>query len=199
MNTVGNGLEVPDGQGSGRFDVNVALLRGINVGGNNRLPMKDLVAMFVDAGCEEVQSYIQSGNALFRSDPTLREDIPSRISAAIFDRFGYRVPIIARTAQEFGEVVRANPFTSANPDAGNLHVVFLADQPDPALAESLDPNRSLGDEFAVLGREIYLNCPDGFARTKLTNSYFDSRLSATSTTRNWRTVLKLLELIEARG
>jgi len=178
-------------------DVNIALLRGINVGGRNRLPMKDLVAMFVEAGCEEVRSYIQSGNVLFRSEQPLTESIPSLISKAIQDSFGYQVPIITRTAAEFGEVVRANPFAIANPDGDHLHVVFLASQPDPALAESLDPNRSPGDEFAVLGREIYLNCPDGYARTRLTNSYFDTRLSATSTTRNWRTVLKLLELAEA--
>ena len=178
-------------------DVNIALLRGINVGGRNRLPMKDLVAMFVEAGCEEARSYIQSGNVLFRGEQPLTESIPSLISRAIQDRFGYQVPIITRTAAEFGEVVRDNPFASANPDGDHLHVVFLASQPDSALAESLDLNRSPGDEFAVLGREIYLNCPNGFARTRLTNSYFDTRLSATSTTRNWRTVLKLLELAEA--
>ena len=88
---------------------------------------------------------------------------------------------------------------AAGAETDKLHVVFLADLPDGAHVEALDPNRSPSDEFAVLGREIYLHCPNGLARTKLTNNYFDSRLSTTSTMRNWRTVLKLLELSAAAG
>ena len=177
--------------------VNIALLRGINVGGKNRLQMKELAAMFVDAGCEDVRTYIQSGNVLFRSEPALNEEIPALVSAAISSRFGYNIPIITRTSQELGDVVRVNPFVGTGADVDKLHVVFLADQPDMASAETLDPDRSPGDEFLASGREVYLYCPDGFARTKLTNSYFDSRLSTTSTTRNWKTVLKLLELADA--
>ena len=174
--------------------VNIALLRGINVGGKNRLPMKELAAMFVDAGCDDVRTYIQSGNVLFRREPTPGEDIPSLISASILDRFGYRIPIVTRTAREIREAVSANPFVAAGMDADKLHVAFLPEPPDAALVETLDPNRSPGDQFVALGREVYLYCPNGFARTKLTNNYFDSGLSTTSTTRNWRTVLKLLEL-----
>ncbi len=190
---------MPADEGTGVNGVHIALLRGINVGGRNRLPMKELVEMFVGAGCDDVRTYIQSGNVLFRSDPALGGDIPALISTAIFNRFGYRVPIITRTAQELGEVVGANPFVEAGAEADKLHVVFLAGQPDAVALESLDPNRSPGDEFAVLGREVYLHCPEGFARTRLTNSYFDSRLTTTSTTRNWRTVARLLELAAARG
>ncbi|MDE2938770.1 MAG: DUF1697 domain-containing protein [Chloroflexota bacterium] len=177
--------------------VNIALLRGINVGGKNRLQMKELAAMFVDAGCEDVRTYIQSGNVLFRSEPALNGEVRALVSAAILSRFGYNVPIITRTSQELGDVVRDNPFVGTGADVDKLHVVFLADQPETASAESLDPDRSPGDEFMAAGREVYLHCPDGFARTKLTNSYFDSRLSTISTTRNWKTVLKLQELADA--
>ena len=76
-------------------------------------------------------------------------------------------------------------------------MAFLEATPDPANVDALDPDRSPGDEFAVLGREVYLHCPNGMARTKLTNAYFDSRLATTSTMRNWKTVLKLLELATA--
>ena len=179
--------------------VNVALLRGINVGGRNQLPMKELAAMFVDVGCDDVRTYIQSGNVLFRMEPTLGEDIPSLISASILSRFGYRIPVVTRTAQELQEIVRSNPFVQAGAEADKLHVVFLAELPDNGHVETLDPNRSPADEFAVVGREVYLHCPNGLARTKLTNSYFDSRLSTTSTMRNWRTVLKLLELATGGG
>ena len=167
----------------------VALLRGINVGGKNKLPMKELVSMFADAGCTDVRTYIQSGNVLFRGDPVLGQEVPSLISKSIFGRFGYQVPVVTRTAAELQEVVKANPFVPAGAEADKLHVIFLAAAPDDAQVQSLAPDHSPGDQFAVLGREIYLYCPNGFASTKLTNTYFETRLSTTCTTRNWRTVL----------
>ena len=173
---------------------NVALLRGINVGGKNKLPMKDLAGMFSEAGCEDVRTYIQSGNVLFRANPGLAANIPSVISELILARFGYSVPVVTRTALDLEEIVRVNPFAEAGVEADKLHVFFLSNSPDRTRVEVLDPNRSPGDEFAVIDREVFLYCPNGIARSKLTNSYFDSRLSTTSTARNWRTVGKLLEL-----
>lgn len=187
-----------DGRDSGT-GVNIALLRGINVGGKNKLPMKELAALFVEAGCEEVRTYIQSGNVVFRTGSSDVEEIASIISASILDRFGYRVPVITRTAGELQEIMEVNPFVEAGAETDKLHVMFLADLPDGASVDSLDPERSPGDEFAVRGREVYLHCPNGVARSKLTNSYFDSRLSTTSTSRNWRTVRKLLELAAKAG
>ena len=174
---------------------NVALLRGINVGGKNKLPMADLAAMFREAGCDDVRTYIQSGNVAFRAGPELAGDIPSLISASIMEQFGYRIPVITRTAGEFREIVQANPFAEIGAEANKLHVMFLADLPDRAHVEALDPNRSPGDEFAVMGREVFLHFPNGVARSKLTNAYFDSGLSTTSTSRNWRTVGKLLDMV----
>ena len=178
-------------------NISIAMLRGINVGGKNRLPMTDLAAMFEDAGCAKVQTYIQSGNVLFRSDPALAESMPDLVSSAVFSRFGFHVPITTRTTQELEVIVRSNPFLEAGADPDKLHVVFLAVRPDKASFKSLDPERSPGDEFATAGRHVYLHCPNSLARTRLTNSYFDSRLSTTSTTRNWRTTVKLLEMAEA--
>lgn len=187
-----------DGRDSGT-GVNIALLRGINVGGKNKLPMKELAALFVEAGCEEVRTYIQSGNVVFRTGSSDVEEISSIISASIQDRYGYQVPVITRTAGELQEIMEANPFVEAGAETDRLHVMFLADLPDSASVDSLDPERSPDDEFAVRGREVYLHCPNGVARSKLTNSYFDSRLSTTSTSRNWRTVRKLLELAAGAG
>ena len=177
--------------------VSVALLRGINVGGKNRLPMKELAALFVKAGCVDVRTYIQSGNVLFRADPKLAAEVPSLIVNAILAGFGYKVPVVTRESQELQDIVQANPFLDARTEADKLHVLFLADLPEAAHVAALDPNRSPDDEFAVLGREVYLNCPNGIARTKLTTTYFDSRLSTISTMRNWKTVLRLLELATA--
>jgi uncharacterized protein (DUF1697 family) len=173
----------------------IALLRGVNVGGKNKLPMKDLAAMFVAAGCADVQTYIQSGNVLFEANRSLAARLPDLIAARIAESFGYRTPVILRTADQLAEVVSSNPFIAAGADPDALHVLFLADAPARVRIDSLDGHRSPPDTFLVRDREIYLNCPNGVARTKLTNAYFDTKLATVSTGRNWRTVTKLLELM----
>lgn len=175
----------------------VALLRGVNVGGKNKLPMRDLTAMFVKAGCQDVRTYIQSGNAVFSSQPELAKKVPHLISEAIAKKFGFRAPVVLRTAKDLQGVVDGNPFLKPAADPKALFVGFLADRPDPRRVAALDPKRSPGDSFEVLGREIYFCLPNGFARTKLTNAYFDSGLATISTFRNWRTVLTLLEMVQA--
>jgi uncharacterized protein (DUF1697 family) len=174
--------------------VHVALLRGINLGGVNRLPMKELAAMFGDAGCSAVEIYIQSGNVVFGAPAALAARVPALIAAAIASRFGHRVPVMTRTAAELAAVAAANPFLRAGADPASLHVVFLAAAPNRAQIAALDPDRSPPDRFAVKGREVYLHCPNGFGRSKLHNDYFESRLGSISTVRNWRTVLKLVEM-----
>ncbi len=172
----------------------VALLRGVNLGGSNRLSMKELAALFVEAGCREVVTYVQSGNVVFQASDMVAERIAAQITEAIAARFGLHVPIVTRTVTEMARVVQGNPFLREGADPAALHVIFLASAPSDAQAGSLDPHRSPPDRFALHGREIYLHCPNGLARTRLTNDYFDRRLGTISTTRNWRTVLKLLEL-----
>lgn len=172
----------------------VALLRGVNVGGKNRLPMAELSRMFEDAGCSNVLTYIQSGNVRFSATQSRAAKLPAAISARIAERFGYRTPVILRTADELDETIRNNSFMLAGAPENHLHVLFLADRPGAAAVASLDPDRSPPDAFEVRGREIYLRCPNGAGGTRLTNAWFDSRLSTISTGRNWRTVLKLQEL-----
>ncbi|MGB8329831.1 MAG: DUF1697 domain-containing protein [Polyangiales bacterium] len=177
-------------------DVYVALLRGVNVGGKNKLPMSSLVALFADAGCDDLQTYIQSGNVVFRAKDDLARQIPGAISKAISDRLGLRVPVITRSIDQLRSLAGSNPFLSAALDPTKLHVALLADKPDRSKIAALDPNRSPPDEFFVRGMEIFLHCPNGMARTKLTNAYFDSKLKTTSTIRNWNTIVKLLEITE---
>jgi len=173
----------------------VALLRGINVGGKNKLPMKDLTAMFVDAGCGNVRNYIQSGNVVFETAPArLCEVIQERIEK----QFGFRAPVILRNAKQLRAVVAGNPLLKAGAAPETLHVMFLADRPSQGRVDSLDPHRSPPDEFIVQGQEIYLRLPNGAGNSKLTNAYFDSKLATISTSRNWRTVNTLLEMMEKR-
>jgi uncharacterized protein (DUF1697 family) len=174
----------------------VALLRGVNVGGKNRLPMKDLASIFEEAGCSDVRTYIQSGNVVFEARATTAERLPALVSGLIVERFGFRAPVILRTVGELERILRENPLVSPSTEAEALHVMFLAEAPRASAVSGLDAKRSPPDTFAVVGREIYLCCPNGLARTKLTNQYFDTRLATVSTTRNWRTVSKLAELAE---
>lgn len=132
-----------------RGNVHVALLRGINVGGKNMLPMQDLVAMFVDAGCSEVRSYIQSGNVVFQAGQALVKRIPGLIAKAIRDRFGYQIPVLTRTTEEIRKIVRNNPFLKSGTDTGVLHFTFLADRPGAAVVKALDPQRSPPDDGAL--------------------------------------------------
>lgn len=168
----------------------VALLRGVNVGGKNKLPMKALVALFEDLGCEAVRTYIQSGNVLFEAKST--EGLADRIAARIEADHGLRVPVVLRTAEALARIRDDNPFPDADPKA--LHVMFLRDAPAPAKVAALDPDRSPGDAFVVRGANVYVCCPNGVARTKLTNAWFDAQLGTVSTGRNWRTLGKLIEL-----
>jgi len=175
----------------------VALLRGINLAGKNRLPMKDLTEMFAHAGCGGVAAYIQSGNVIFTAAPVLASRIDALITAQIKKRFGHEVPVVLRTADELRKVIANNPFLRAGAAEKELHVMFLADAPDASRIRSLDPDRSPPDTYQVRGREIYLRLPNGMGRSKLSNQYFDSKLATVSTARNWRTVTTLLELMKA--
>lgn len=174
----------------------LALLRGINVGGNNKLAMKDLAALFAELGCEGVQTYIQSGNVVFRAPEALARQVPERVSGAIAERFGLSVPIVLRSSAELAEVAAHNPYAGVDCDPKLLMVMFLADCPRPEQVAGLDPDRSPPDTFVVRGREVYLHYPGGGARSKLTNAYFDSRLKTVGTMRNWRTVLTLLKMVQ---
>jgi uncharacterized protein (DUF1697 family) len=179
------------------FDRSIALLRGINVGGRNRLPMKDLREIFREIGCEDVRTYIQSGNVVYRPSAPVADSVSTAVSEALVDRFEIQVPVVVRTASELDRIVKANPFLESTPDTHPLHVGFLLERPDPDRVENLDPDRSPPDEFVVAGAEVYLRLPNGVGRSKLTSRYFDTRLRTTITIRNWRTVVTLLDM--ARG
>ncbi len=174
----------------------VALLRGINLAGKNRLSTKELIETFSKAGCTNVSTYIQSGNVFFSAPAPGLKGLPELVTQEIAARFGYRVPVIVRTAQQMCRTLLDNPFLQAGESEKTLHVYFLADLPSAAAVQTLDPNRSPLDSFHVNQREVYVHLPGGMARTKLTNAYFDSKLSTTSTARNWATVCKLCEMMQ---
>jgi uncharacterized protein (DUF1697 family) len=172
----------------------LALLRGVNVGGKNRLPMKALADTIEEAGCRDVRTYIQSGNALFAVPAARAHGLAARLAGLIAARHGLRVPVVLRSVEALRAVVRSNPFLEGGADPATLHVAFLAEPPAPAAAAALDPGRSPPDAFALVGGELFLSLPNGVARTRLTSDYLDRTLRTTCTVRNWRTVLALVGL-----
>ena len=181
---------------SNAAEPHVALLRGINVGGRNLLPMKDLVRIFEAAGAAEVRTYIQSGNVLFRARIAAARELAAEAGRQIEAECGFRVPVLLRTLPEMSAAVLGNPFLDPMVDQKALHVYFLEATPAVEAVAALDPGRSPPDRFAVRGREVYLYLPNGMAGTRLTNAWFDSRLKTFSSARNWNTTRKLLDLLE---
>jgi uncharacterized protein (DUF1697 family) len=174
----------------------VALLRGINLLGRNKVPMKELAALCEKVGCCEVRTYIASGNVVFAAPTRGCDGLGDKISAAIEKQMGHRPVVLLRSLKEMKAIVSGNPFLQAGVDENLLHVMFLSDKPTAEAVKTLDPNRSPGDEFIVRGKDIYLKLPKGVAESKLNNQFFDSRLKTVSTGRNWRTVTTLLEMMK---
>ena len=166
-------------------------MRGINVGGHRKLPMKTLVPIFEGHGCQRVSTYIQSGNVVFEAKAAVAKRIPKLVAKSIADDFGFDVPVVMRSAAELRETMNHNPFMTKARDPKTLHVAFLSAKPLAAAIAALDPERSPPDRLHVRGREVYLLLPNGVGRTKISNDYLEARLGVGSTLRNWRTVSKL--------
>jgi uncharacterized protein (DUF1697 family) len=172
----------------------VALLRGINLGSVNKVPMKELTTVFQDMGHEGVRTHLQSGNVIFDARSSSSKKLAAEIENAVFKAFGVRSPVILRAARDLQRTVEGNPFPVQGAKPTSLQVMFLADRPSSTAVKTLDPDRSPPDQFHVKGREIYLWLPNGGGRSKLTNDYFEKRLGTSATARNWNTITKLLDL-----
>jgi uncharacterized protein (DUF1697 family) len=176
----------------------VCLLRGVNVSGRRRVDMKSLRELFVGLGHRDVTTYVQSGNVVFTGRKASPATLARTIEKQIANDLDVDVTALVRTADELADVAGANPFLDAGADPASLHVTFLADKPDGARLDSVDPSGFSPDEFHVRGREIYLRCPNGYGRTKLNNAFWERRAGVAATTRNWKTVTKLRELTDPR-
>jgi uncharacterized protein (DUF1697 family) len=177
--------------------VYIALLRGINVGGNNKLPMKDLAALFERAGCQNVSTYIQSGNVVFRVEAKLAKNLAETMNKAVLKAFKIDIPFIIRDAASLKKTIKATPYSKYTADPKLVHVGFLADKPTSEKVAALESQKFAPDEFQLVGQEVHFYFPKGMGKSKLTSQYFDSRLKTTITIRNWNTVTELLQMAEA--
>ena len=175
----------------------IALLRGINVGGNKKVPMAQLRELMEGLGYTDVATLLQSGNAVFTSKEKSPAKVVKQLEAAIAKEFGFEVSVVLRTRDELAAAIQANPLSGAEDDPSHFLVTFLSDVPEPKKLEAIDPKAYLPDEFRVVGREIYARFPNGIRDSKLATVLGGPRLGVTPTARNWNTVLKLLELADS--
>lgn len=169
----------------------IALLRGINVSGQKKVPMATLRQLLHNNGLKDVQTYIQSGNLVFKADLN-KPVLADLIGETIKTYFGFEVPTLVLTAKDLSEILEQNPFKDK--DISKLHLTFLNSTPDMQLVEMLPQSPNPREEFLFAKSAIYVYCPDGYGRTKINNNFFESKLKVTATTRNWKTCLKLLEM-----
>jgi uncharacterized protein (DUF1697 family) len=170
----------------------VALLRGINLGSRNKVSMPDLRTLLTDLRAEDVTTYVQSGNVVFRSSVGRQPELIEAIEMQIKRDLGLSVTVLLRTKAQLAKILAGNPF--ANHEPTELHVTFLADSPSRASVRELATRDFEPDGFRIVGREVYLHCPNGYGKSKLSNAYFEKAFDVAATTRNWRTVTKLAEL-----
>lgn len=176
----------------------ISILRGINVTGSKVIKMTDLEKIYHDLGFQDVKTYIQSGNVVFKSDAGLHpREISAQIEKEIQSRFGYIVPVIIRTPEELRSVISSNPFRHGDGTvAKKIYITFLEDIPLPENIEKIRSINFYPDRFSISGKEIYIDCAAGYGTTKLSNTFFEKSLKTRATTRNWNTVTKLLEMTE---
>ncbi len=172
----------------------IAILRGINVSGQKLIKMKDLISLLEKAGLKEVRNYIQSGNIAFQSKEQQLPVLVDTIQCSIQKEYGFDVPTQILTAEKLQKVIEGNPYLSkSDVDLKKIYIVFL-DQ-IPAVLPDIEVKMLGRDEFVIQDDVIYLYLTEGAGRTKLNNNFWESRLKVNATSRNWRTTLKLMEMI----
>jgi uncharacterized protein (DUF1697 family) len=185
----------------------VALLRGINLGGRNKVAMADLREVVAQLGHADVSTYIQSGNVLFTAGPGEADTsaLAAALTGAVSARLGVTAPVIVVSVDELAEIIAANPFPQqAEAGPKRVHAVVLSGAPGAEVAGKIDAalTRSAGkgarDELAIVGRTLYLHTPDGFGNSELAAAVLriltSPRAGVTGTARNWATVTKLFDL-----
>lgn len=166
----------------------IVILRGVNVSGKNKLPMAELRQLLSKLKFENVQTYIQSGNIVLSSKLPKKEVIKS-VKNGIASTFGYDIAVLAKTISEWEIAIANNPYPTEN------HKIVSFTFFNRIVKETtIEINITNDDKYTILNDMVYMYCPDGFGRTKLTNNLFEKKLKVTATSRNYRTTMKLLEI-----
>ena len=181
-----------------RVKTYIGLFRGINVVGRRIVPMRDLRLALEKAGCVDVQTYIQSGNVVFRSALDDAAHLSAQLAAAVSSRHGFEPRVLVRTLAELERAAAGNPFPEANDDPKSLHLFFLAEPAKRADLRSLEALKTQTERFVLKDKTFYLHTPSGFGMSKLAKRA-ERLLGVDATARNWRTVKTLLAMAKASG
>ena len=175
----------------------ISMLRGINVSGRNTIKMDALRTMYESMNFNNVKTYIQSGNVVFKTKTSKSNELQKKIISQIKKDFGFDVPVMVKEIIELSTVYNHNPFLiKRKEDISKLHVTFLSEEPEEAGIKKIKEGTYGEDEFIFSGKVVYLFCPNGYGNTKLTNTFFENKLKLTATTRNWKTVTELVTIAE---
>ena len=175
----------------------ISILRGINVSGHKLIKMPELLKMYESLNFKKVKTYIQSGNVVFQDKKTNCKNLEEKISKQIANDFHFEVPVLVKEKSELITILQNNPFLDKRKeDVTKLHVTFLSKEPEMDSLATIKAGNYNNDEFILSGKTVYLFCPDGYGRTKLTNNFFENKLKVVATTRNWNTVNQLVEMAE---
>jgi len=177
----------------------IAILRGINVGGKRKILMADLKLLFESLGFSNIITYIQSGNVIFDTTNELDDvELSDAIEKIILEKYKFIVPVIIRSFAEMKQLIENNPFyKNENVELNQLYLTFLKEKPIEENILNLELYSSTSDKFIVKGKDVFIFCEGKYHQSKLTNNFFEKKLKVSATTRNWKTVLKLLDLGES--
>ncbi|MEM7124677.1 MAG: DUF1697 domain-containing protein [Chloroflexota bacterium] len=176
----------------------IALLRGINVGGHNKLPMKELATVLEKLGLADVKTYIQSGNVVFRSERTDIATLSEEITAAIGQSHGFSPQIFILRKEQLQAAIEANPYPEASEEPKTLHFFFLDATPQQFDQDALEAIKKENERFQLVDNVFYLHAPDGIARSKVAETATKG-WDVSVTARNWRTVSKVMEMALANS
>lgn len=174
----------------------IAILRGINVGGRRKILMWDLKELFLKLGFSNIQTYIQSGNIIFEtSDSGSNIIIANEIEETIQKKYDFQVPVIVLSSNEFHDAISDNPFLKEKRiEIDRLHLTFLKELPSDEKLQKIKTVDVTPDQFEIKNKNVFIYCSDKYSKSKLTNAFFENKLKVSATTRNWKTVMKLAEL-----
>lgn len=173
----------------------ISILRGINVGGKNKIKMDALKKSYETIGFQYIRTYIQSGNVIFEFNDTLISTLEELISSQIKKDFGFDIPIIVLTKNKLQKIIELNPFSKqVGLDDSFMHVTFFATPIKTNDTEGFEAKKQIDEQFKITEDAIYLVCPNGYSNTKLSNNFIEKRLKTTATTRNWKTTNELLKI-----
>lgn len=171
----------------------ISLLRGINVGGHKKILMADLKVLYESLGFQHVNTFIQSGNVVFNTDMNA-ENLVEKIEQAIVQQYGFEVSVQLRQISDFENIIKSCPYTKLDLEvdkATKIMITFLDALPNQENIQKLMSHVQAPEQLVVMGKEVYLYCPNGYAKTKLNNNFLEKILAVKGTTRNWKSVMRI--------